>query len=343
MTESYPFVFELNGVSREFRGGQSLRQWLTQEMTIVHAVRDVSLSVKKGEVLGIIGESGSGKSTLGYLLANLETASSGDILFHGQPIVGMDPAQKRRFRKKVQVIFQDSTSALNPRRRVWTNIGDALRLTGLPKKRRSEKIAFIADMVGLSRDQLQSYPHELSGGQRQRVGIARALAMEPEVIIADEPVSALDVSLQGQIINLLMELRRRLGLTIVLISHDVAVVRNISDRVAVMFGGRLVECGDSDEIISHSMHPYTDELIASIPKGVPGVGSRWVSVSTSSDDRTRPMSEGCPYSNRCSRVTPRCRSEVPDREEVSESHWVACHLYGAESAVHTPLLKHEPQ
>src|SRR5690349_16714956 len=200
MTESHTLVFQLNAVAREFRGGQSLRQWLTQEMTIVHAVRDVSLSVKKGEVLGIIGESGSGKSTLGYLLANLETASSGDILFHGHPIVGMDSAEKRRFRKKVQVIFQDSTSALNPRRQVWTNIGDALRLAGLPKKQRSEKIAFIADMVGLSRDQLQSYPHELSGGQRQRVGIARALAMEPEVIIADEPVSALDVSLQGQII-----------------------------------------------------------------------------------------------------------------------------------------------
>lgn len=320
-------IFELQSVDKRFGGRPSLMQWLTGHAPTTHAVQSVSFSVRQTEVLGIIGESGSGKSTLGYLLANLEVPTSGSILFHGAEIATMDAVRKRQFRKSVQVIFQDSMSSLNPRRRVDSAVRDALRLSGVPRKQRSERTREIADLVGLSASHLQSYPHELSGGQRQRIGIARALAMGPEVIVADEPVSALDVSLQGQIINLLMDLRRKLGLTIVLISHDLAVVRNVSDRVGVMFGGRLVEWGDTDTIISNPKHPYTNELIASVPKGIAATRTlASISEERSADAGVLPES-GCPYANRCGRVMPACRLTFPELAPLVDLHRVACHLY----------------
>lgn len=335
LPEEKGVVFTLNAVSREFRTPASLFQMLRGNVPTVHAVREVSMSIMKGEVLGIIGESGSGKSTLGYLLANLETPSSGTISFHQQAIAGMTADEKRQFSRKVQVIFQDSSSSLNPRRLVSSAIRDALRLGGVPMDQRATKMIELAEMVGLSPGHLQSYPHELSGGQRQRIGIARALAMEPEVIVADEPVSALDVSLQGQLINLLMDLRRKLNLTIVLISHDLAVVRNVSDRVCVMFGGRLVECGIADELISNPKHPYTEELIASVPKGIPG-NVRAAIVGQNDEEISLPPKDGCPYSNRCPKSMPQCKVTFPERTHATELHWVACHLYPPDAAPGKP-------
>lgn len=319
-------VLELEGVSRHFRARTSLLEWLRGEIKYVHAVQDVSFSVAKGEIFGIIGESGSGKTTLGHLLANVDTPSSGRILFHRVPIQEMDDGQKSQFRKVAQVIFQDSMSSLNPRRRVGLSIDDALRLAGVPPHQRTERRIEVAALVGLEANHLQRYPYELSGGQRQRVCIARALAMSPELVIADEPVSALDVSLQGQIVNLLLELRQSLCLTIILVGHDLAVVRAASDRIGVMFGGRMVECGDADEVIQLAMHPYTKELVASVPKGIPG--TRRPAVASAVNDELIQVERGCPYSNRCPSALPQCRLKFPERTRLSESHWVACHLYG---------------
>lgn len=237
---------------------------------LIRAVDGVSLDVHKDEVLGIIGESGSGKSTLGFMLAGLEWMTAGDILFHGQSLRALRRAQWKKFRQSVQVVFQDSGSALNPRRRVLRVLCDSLRLRGVAKPLRVDLAHELLLKVGLSKEQVYRYPHELSGGQRQRVGIARALAMEPEVLIADEPVSALDVSLQGQIVNLLLDLRSQFQLTIVFISHDIAVVNHICDRVAVMHNGQLVEIGATSDVIRRPVAEYTRQLIGAVPKGLAG-------------------------------------------------------------------------
>lgn len=321
-------ILQLEGVSRTFTGRPTLRQWLTRRPPLTLAVRDVSLTVTRGKVLGVIGESGSGKSTLGYLIANLEQLSGGRILFHGKTITGMGTSDLRAFRRKVQVIFQDSMASLNPRRRVVWAIKDALRLAGVPAAQREPRTHELVQLVGLSMGHLHHYPHELSGGQRQRIGIARALAMGPEVVVADEPVSALDVSLQGQIVNLLMELRTKLGLTIVLISHDLAVVRNVSDMTAVMFGGRVVEYGRTVDIIADPQHPYTQELIAAVPKGVPTQGGRASRDDAPAEDMDHAAAEGCPYAKRCAYVMDACRQSMPGRTFLKHEHWTMCHLHG---------------
>lgn len=320
-------ILQLTGVSRTFAGRANLRQWLTRRPPLTHAVRDVSLTVTRGKVLGVIGESGSGKSTLGYLIANLEQLSSGRILFHGKPITEMRAPELRVFRRKVQVIFQDSMASLNPRRRVVWAIKDALRLAGMPADRRESRTHELVQLVGLSMTHLHHYPHELSGGQRQRIGIARALAMDPEVVVADEPVSALDVSLQGQIVNLLMELKAKLGLTIVLISHDLAIVRNVSDMTAVMFGGHVVEYGRTVEIIAEPQHPYTQELISAVPKGVPKKDERASRDAVQAEDMGHATTEGCPYAMRCVHVMDVCRRTMPEKTSLKYEHWTRCHLH----------------
>jgi oligopeptide/dipeptide ABC transporter ATP-binding protein len=321
-----PDIFRVENLSCSFRGRPSLRQWLTFNVPYVDAVKHVSLTLRKGEVLGIIGESGSGKSTLGYLLARLEKPTSGSILFHGQA-VGTDADGERLFRRRVQMIFQDSMASLNPRRRVVWAIKDALRLGGMPASGRNARTLELAQLVGLSPGHLQAYPHELSGGQRQRISIARALAMDPEVIVADEPVSALDVSLQGQIVNLLMDLKAKLGLSIVLISHDLAVVRNVSDRVAVMFGGRVVEYGPTGDIIASARHPYTEELIASVPKGVPGTLGASAADAVNDEEPAEAAASGCPYAQRCSYVMEQCNRAMPAPALFGATHRTLCHRY----------------
>ena len=265
-----PILLEAETVSKVFPVGTGLLPRLWSGRAQVRAVDAVSLSVREGEVVGIIGESGSGKSTLGFLLAGLEQTSSGAVRFRSAPLAGMSRQEWVRFRQRVQVVFQDSGSALNPRRSIYNVLRDSLRLRGLPAPLRPDAVAELLTSVGLSPDHGNRYPHQLSGGQRQRVGIARALAMQPDVIIADEPASALDVSLQGQIINLLLSLRREMKLTIILISHDIAVVKHACDRVAVMFAGKLVELGATLEVIGAPKDPYTQRLIAAVPRGLEG-------------------------------------------------------------------------
>jgi ABC-type oligopeptide transport system ATPase subunit len=232
------------------------------------AVADASLQIRRGEVFGLIGESGSGKSTLGYLLGGIERPTSGSIKFCGALLETMARTERRRFRQKTQIVFQDSGAALNPRRKIGSTLQDSLRLAGVPRSEREARLNGILQMVGLAAEHASRYPHQLSGGQRQRVGIARALAMTPDVLIADEPVSALDVSVQAQIINLLLDLRTKLGLTIVLISHDIGVVAHATDRVAVMHRGKIVETGSTAEVIHEPKHPYTRALISAVPKGL---------------------------------------------------------------------------
>lgn len=327
MTASPDVILQLEGVSRTFAGRPNFVQWIKRRPPLTHAVRDVSLSVTRGKVLGVIGESGSGKSTLGFLIADLDQLSAGRILFHGKSISGMRTSEQREFRRKVQVIFQDSMASLNPRRRVVWAIKDSLRLAGVPPAQRDHRTQELVQLVGLSMAHLHHYPHELSGGQRQRIGIARALAMGPEVVIADEPVSALDVSLQGQIVNLLMELKDKLGLTIVLISHDLAVVRNVSDITAVMFGGRVVEYGFTEDIIADPEHPYTQELIAAVPKGIPSKGERASPDTALAEDMDHAAAEGCPYAKRCAHVMDVCRKSMPGRTPIKHEHWTRCHLH----------------
>ncbi len=263
-------LFEAENVSKVFPVGQSVLRRLWSGPRGVKAVDSVTLDVREGEILGIIGESGSGKTTFGFLLANLMPITDGLIRYRSKPLTEMTRAERAHFRRKVQMVFQDSSSALNPRRPVGKILRDSLRLGGTPARERDAAVAKLLTNVGLSPEHGRRYPHELSGGQRQRVGIARALAMKPEVIVADEPVSALDVSLQGQIINLLMRLQAELDLTIVLISHDIAVVRHVCHRIAVMYGGRLVEFGDTSQVVERPRHDYTKRLIAAVPKGLAG-------------------------------------------------------------------------
>jgi len=260
-------IFKLTNVSRHYRVGGS--SFFGKSAT-VRAVNDVSLEVGRNEVLGIIGESGSGKSTLGFLMAGLEQVTSGKIDFKGKSLREMSWAERKAFRQQVQVVFQDSGSALNPRRRVIGTLRDSLRLRGVERSKRDQRAFELLEQVGIPIQLADRYPHQLSGGQRQRVGIARALAMDPEVLIADEPVSALDVSLQGQIINLLLELKAKFNLTIVFISHDIAVVNHACDRVAVMYHGSLVECDTTAHVVSNPKDAYTRQLIAAVPKGLAG-------------------------------------------------------------------------
>ncbi len=292
----------------------------------VKAVNDVSLHIMPGETLGLVGESGCGKSTLGRLVLRLDDPTGGEILFDGTDLATLSRSEMMGVRKRMQVIFQDPYSSLNPRMTVGQIIGEPMRVHDLvPKAKIPDRIAELLDLVGLFPYMALRYPHELSGGQRQRVGIARALAVEPEIIVCDEAVSALDVSIQGQVINLLEHLQRQLGLTYLFIAHDLAVVRHISNRVAVMYLGRIVELAASDEIFSNPKHPYTQALLAAAPVPDPDI------------ERTRPRTiitgelpsplnppPGCVFHPRCPKATAECKQAVPETRELLEGHTVAC-------------------
>ena len=319
-------LFEISGVRKRFPMRNSSLQRMFRSRRFHVALNGIDLSIRRGEVLSLIGESGSGKSTLAYAILRLLPVDDGEIRFAGEDVATLRRSALKRFRHQAQIIFQDSASALNPRKTVGRVIRDGLHIRGVPRAEFDRHVALLLDLVGLPRTYDSRYPHEMSGGQRQRVGIARALSMEPEFLIADEPVAALDVSVQAQILNLLGRLRDTLGLTMLLVSHDLAVVSRISDRVAVMYAGKIVEMGPGHEVLRGPAHPYTKSLVSSIPRGLAGRGLRPIAKSPDNDVLEAERGRGCPFAPRCTQSMGICREISPGRTRLSEEHEVLCHL-----------------
>lgn len=291
------------------------------------AVDHVNFTIYKGETLGLVGESGCGKSTTGRCLVKLYKPAAGQITYKGKDIFSYTKAEEKEFRKNVQMIFQNPHSSLNPRMTVKDIIGSGMKLHGLATDQDVDaKVEAILKRVGLNRDHMSRFPHEFSGGQKQRIGIARALAVEPEFIICDEPISALDVSIQAQVLNMLKELQEDLGLTYLFIAHDLSVVKYISDRVVVMYLGTMVEFADADELYAHPMHPYTQVLLSSIPVADPKTVREKKRI-TISGDIPSPINpkDCCRFAERCPYATDKCKEHLPELREITPGHYVACH------------------
>jgi oligopeptide transport system ATP-binding protein len=292
----------------------------------VHAVEDVSFDLLPGETLGLVGESGCGKSTLGRLVLRLFEADAGEIQFDGRDVRGLDRGELRALRRRMQIIFQDPFASLNPRMTVGEAIGEGLRIhrIGDPGDR-SKRVGELLETVGLRAEHAERYPHEFSGGQRQRIGIARALALEPDLIVADEPVSSLDVSIQAQILNLMLELQKRFEIAFLFISHDLRVVRHMSDRIAVMYLGRIVELADAADLYAKPEHPYTEALLSAVPLLDPVHAQRRIVLGGDVPSPISPPS-GCAFHPRCRRAVARCSVERPELREIRAKHFSACHL-----------------
>ncbi len=296
----------------------------------VFAVDGVSFEIRQGETLGLVGESGCGKSTVGRCLLRLYEPTAGRIIYGGRDIAALSSKDLIKFRTKVQMIFQDPYSSLNPKLRVREIVGEALRVHHLtPGRDWLERVEEMMGEVGLQVDHLSRYPHEFSGGQRQRIGIARALAMNPDLIVADEPVSALDVSIQAQVINLLDSLKEKHGLSYLIIAHDLAVVEHISDRIAVMYLGRMAELASDREIYLNPRHPYTVALLSAVPKAEAGARERRKKRKLLGGDVPSPINppSGCRFHTRCPETKDICAETEPPMIEVEPDHWVSCHLY----------------
>ena len=295
----------------------------------LHAVDHVNISIMKGETLGVVGESGCGKSTLGRTILRLLEPTSGEILYNGQNIVDYSTKQMKEMRKKMQIIFQDPFTSLNPRMSVSEIIAEPMITTRTLKNNteRLDRVYQLMETVGLAERFINSYPHELDGGRRQRIGIARALSVDPEFIVCDEPVSALDVSIQAQVVNMLEDLQAELGLTYLFIAHDLSMVRHISRKVGVMYLGSLVEFAETEELYTHTLHPYTQALMSAVPELDPAI-SKNKKVQMLKGDIPSPINTppGCKFASRCPHATARCAEERPEFREVSPGHFAACHL-----------------
>jgi oligopeptide transport system ATP-binding protein len=302
---------------------------MSREVARVHAVDGVSFDLAEGETLGLVGESGCGKSTTGRCILRLIEPSGGEVLFRGEDVTKLDRGAMRALRRDMQIIFQDPFASLNPRHSIGGIIGEALDIHGLTKSRaeREARIVSLLETVGLRPDHMRRFPHEFSGGQRQRIGIARALAVEPKLIICDEPVSALDVSIQAQVINLLEDLQERFNLTYLFIAHDLSVVEHISNRVAVMYLGRVVEIASSRELYENPRHPYTEALLSAVPIPDPTAKRQRIMLQGDVPNPINPPS-GCHFHPRCPIAEKRCTQETPLLRESSQGHFVSCHLRG---------------
>jgi oligopeptide/dipeptide ABC transporter ATP-binding protein len=317
------YLIEVNNLCKRFpiKGGL-----LGREVGAVNAVNNISFKIKKGETLGLVGESGCGKTTLGRSILRLLEPTSGEIIYRGEDIIGYDSKKMRDLRRQMQIIFQDPYASLNPRMTVRGILSEPMNIHKLcmDKDARQKRLYELLDQVQLPKDALGKYPHEFSGGQRQRVCIARALAVEPEFIVCDEPVSALDVSVQAQVVNLLMDLQKDLGLTYLFIAHDLKVVEYISSRVAVMYLGNIVEVAESSELYGSSRHPYTKSLISAIPKPDPSAGMDRIILEGDIPSPMNPPS-GCHFHPRCWNIKDNCKTSYPDISKDSETHLYRCH------------------
>jgi oligopeptide/dipeptide ABC transporter ATP-binding protein len=301
----------------------------TKEKKYVKAVDGVTFDIKKGETFGLVGESGCGKSTLGRTISRLYNVTSGKVIFDGKDISVFNKKKLKPYRKRMQVIFQDPYSALNPYMNIAEIIDEPLRIhTNFSKNERNEKIRLILEKVGMKKSDMEKFPYEFSGGQRQRIGIARALSIEPDFILCDEPISALDVSIQAQVVNLLEDFREEMGLTYLFVAHDLSMVRHISNRIGVMYLGRLVEICESNMLYKKPLHPYTKALLSAIPIPDPDRASK-IKREIMQGDVPSPIDipKGCRFNTRCPCVLPICREVEPLLMEVDKGHFVECHLY----------------
>lgn len=316
-------LLEIEGLDKNFSVASTT---LFGRRALFRAVENVSFSVRDGEVFGLVGESGSGKTTIGRTVIRLYDPDGGRISFEGRDICALKGSAVKEYRSKCQMIFQDSYASLNPVKRVYDLIAEPLRAYGWPRREISSRIEYLVDRVGLDESFLSRYPHQFSGGQRQRIGIARALSLNPRLVICDEPVASLDVSIQAQVVNLLKELRRSLGLTYIFIAHDLDMVKYISDRIGVLYRGSIMEIGGSDVICARPRHPYTQALISAVPKPDPEV-ERCKERVFLRGEPTRAEASGCKLADRCPRAADVCRRERPPLTPVdggAEGHLCAC-------------------
>ena len=322
MTSNVP-VLEVTDLKKHFPVKKGL---LRRTVGQVYAVDGISFTINEGETLGLVGESGCGKTTAGRAVLRLIEPTSGSVKVEGNEIVGLSKAEMRPYRREMQIVFQDPFSSLNPRMTAGDIVGEPLQVHGVNRaKERQEKVAALFARVGLRPAQMANYPHQFSGGQRQRIGIARALALGPKLIVGDEPVSALDVSIQAQVINLLQDLQRERKLSYLFISHNLAVVEHISHRIAVMYLGRIVEYADTRTIFTRAQHPYTEALLAAVPVPDPAIKRQKRVLQGDVPSPVRPP-PGCHFHTRCPYAEARCRVDAPPLREIAPGHFVSCHL-----------------
>lgn len=302
------------------------RGFLSNKKAVIKAVNGVNLKIFKKEIMGLVGESGCGKSTLGRLIAKLDEPTEGCIYFNSENIVGYTGNKLKNYRKKVQIIFQDPYSSLNPRRSAIDTIREPLLIFNYNRTEQNLHAMKLMELVGLNMDQAERYPHEFSGGQRQRIGIARALVLQPELVICDEPVSSLDVSIQAQILNLMKDLQKEFGLTYLFISHDLSVVRHMSDRIAVMYLGKIVELAENSKLYQNSLHPYTKALLSAVPIPEPKKDRKERIILDGDIPSPINLPEGCSFHPRCSFRFDKCSLVEPNLIDISDGHYVACHL-----------------